>query len=161
MRIAIYPGTFDPITLGHMDVLTRAAKMFDKVYIVIMHNTKKSSLFSEEERLEMINRSIQEAGLENVEAEIGHGLTVLYAKEKGASVIVRGLRVSMDFEYEIQLASANMFMDDDIETIFLPTKPELSFISSTTVKEIAMAHVALTDLVPTPVEEMLVKKFQK
>lgn len=160
MRIAIYPGSFDPITLGHLDVVVRASKMFDKVYIVIMQNSKKRNLFSEEERCAMIQASIEEAGLTNVEVEVGHGLTVNYAKEKNASVIIRGLRATMDFEYEIQIASVNMSLAPQIETIFLPTKPELSFISSTAVKEIAMAKESLTHLVPVAVEKMLIKKFQ-
>lgn len=160
MKIAIYPGSFDPITLGHLDVIARAAKMFDKVYVVILKNSKKQNLFSEEERCAMIQDTIQEAGIPNVEVEVGHGLTVRYAKEKNASVIIRGLRATMDFEYEIQIASVNMSLAPEIETIFLPTKPELSFISSTAVKEIAMAKEPLTHLVPSAVEKMLTKKFE-
>lgn len=160
MKIAIYPGSFDPITLGHLDVIARATKMFDKVYVVILKNSKKQNLFNEEERCAMIQETIQEAGIPNVEVEVGHGLTVRYAKEKKASVIIRGLRATMDFEYEIQIASVNMSLAPEIETIFLPTKPELSFISSTAVKEIAMAKEPLTHLVPPAVEKMLTKKFE-
>lgn len=160
MRVAIYPGSFDPITLGHLDVLTRAAKMFDKVYIVIMKNPKKKTLFSEEERCEMIKEVVRDANLLNVEVEIGTGLTVNYARSKGANVIIRGLRATMDFEYEVQIASVNMSLAPEVETIFLPTKPELSFVSSSTVKEIASVGESLHRLVPKGVEEMLVKKYQ-
>lgn len=160
MRVAIYPGSFDPITLGHLDVLSRAAKMFDKVYIVIMKNPKKKNLFTEEERCEMIKAVVEEAKLSNVEVEIGSGLTVNYAKSKNANVIIRGLRATMDFEYEVQIASVNMSLAPEVETIFLPTKPELSFISSSTVKEIASANEPLHRLVPKGVEEMLIKKYQ-
>lgn len=160
MRVAIYPGSFDPITLGHLDVVTRASKMFDKVYIVIMKNPKKKNLFSEEERCEMIQAVIDEANLTNVEVEIGTGLTVNYARSKGANVIIRGLRATMDFEYEVQIASVNMSLAPEVETIFLPTKPELSFISSSTVKEIASVGEPLHRLVPKGVEDMLSKKYQ-
>ena len=159
MSKAIYAGSFDPITLGHMDIASRASKMFDEVYIVIMKNSKKNSLLSETERKQAIDQAIKEAGLTNVYCEIGDGLTVKYAANKGANVMIRGLRAAMDFEYELQIANVNSYMASDIETIFIASKPEMSFISSTIVKEVAMAHGDLNGLVPKSVVEILEKKY--
>lgn len=159
MSKAIYAGSFDPITLGHMDIIQRAAKMFDEVYVVIMKNSKKQCLLSEDERKECIDIALKDAGLTNVICEIGDGLTVNYAKEKGAKVMIRGLRAAMDFEYELQIANVNSYMEPSIETIFIASKPEMSFISSTVVKEVAMAHGDLKGLVPESVIGILSSKY--
>ena len=160
MSKAIYAGSFDPITLGHMDIVIRAAKMFDEVYVVIMKNSKKKCLLTEEERKATIDKAIVDAGLTNVTCEIGDGLTVHYAKQKGAKVMIRGLRAAMDFEYELQIANVNSYMEPSIETIFIASKPEMSFISSTIVKEVAMAHGDLDGLVPKSVVEVLQEKYK-
>lgn len=161
MKTAIYPGSFDPITLGHLDILKRACNLFDCVYIVIMKNSKKNCLLSEDERKLIIEDAIKEAGIKNAFVEIGSGLTVNYAKEKQADVIIRGLRAMMDFEFELQIASANSHLDSTIETIFIPTKPELSFVSSSVVKEIAMAKKRVDGLVPSMAADLLEKKYQE
>lgn len=135
MRIAIYPGSFDPITKGHLDIIQRASTIFDKVIVVIMKNERKKYLFSEEERLDMIQHACAE--MKNVQCEVGHGLTVRYAQEKNACAMIRGIRAVLDYEYELQTATANMWLDGNVETIFFLAKPEYSFISSSTVKEIA------------------------
>ena len=160
MSKAIYAGSFDPITLGHMDIVIRAAKMFDEVYVVIMKNSKKKCLLTEEERKATIDKAIIDAGLHNVTCEIGDGLTVHYAKQKGAKVMIRGLRAAMDFEYELQIANVNSYMEPGIETIFIASKPEMSFISSTIVKEVAMAQGDLEGLVPKSVVEILQEKYK-
>ena len=135
MRIAIYPGSFDPITKGHLDIIQRASTIFDKVIVVIMKNERKKYLFSEEERLDMIQHACAE--MKNVQCEVGHGLTVRYAQEKNACAMIRGIRAVLDYEYELQTATANMWLDENVETVFFLAKPEYSFISSSTVKEIA------------------------
>ena len=135
MSIAIYPGSFDPITKGHIDILRKAAKIFDKVIIAVSVNSAKKTMFSIEERKEMIKQSLTD--IDNIEVDSFTGLTVQYAKEKGANTIIRGLRTVSDFEYEMQMAQMNNKLYDDIETIFLVTKIEYSFVSSRMIKEIS------------------------
>ena len=121
-RIAIYPGTFDPITYGHVDVIERACAMFDKVIVVVAINSKKQTLFSEEERMEMAVESLRH--LSNVSVELNHGLTVDFARQHGAIAIIRGIRAISDFEYEFQIALMNRKLEPDIHTVFLlPNKP--------------------------------------
>jgi len=135
MSIAIYPGSFDPITKGHIDVLKKAVKIFDKVIIAVSINPAKKGLFSVEQRVEMIKKSIE--NIEKVEVDHFSGLTAQYAKEKKASAIIRGLRAVSDFEYEMQMAQMNNSLYDDIETIFLVPKSKYNFISSSIVKEVS------------------------
>lgn len=153
MEIAIYPGSFDPITKGHLDVLKTGAEIFDKVIIAVSNNTSKKGFLSVEERLELIKASIKD--MENVEADVFEGLTVEYAKKRGAKVILRGLRAVSDFEYEMQLSQTNSALSEDIKTIFLITKPKYNFISSSTVKEIALMRGDISKFVPEPVNEYL------
>ena len=129
MKVAIYPGSFDPITNGHLDVLNRACKIFDKVIVLVAINPKKKSRFSPEERVAMIKEAVNNP---NVEVDASSGLTVEYAKAHGATHLIRGLRAVTDFEYEFQLASANDFIDSNIDTVFLMSKNDKSFIISTT-----------------------------
>lgn len=158
MRKAMYPGTFDPLTIGHLDVIKRASELFDHVYVVIMENKNKTATFSTQERLDMILRVIGE--FDNVSAMIGEGLTVNYAKKVGARILIRGIRAVMDYEYELQQATANMTMSPEIETVFLLTRPEYSFMSSSAVKEIASNGGNIHPFVPEAVLEQVMNKFR-
>ena len=159
MRKAIYPGTFDPITLGHLDIIKRASTLVDQLEVVIMRNPNKSnSDFSVEERLEMISSVIQE--FSNVTVSAQTGLTVEYAKVSGASILIRGIRAVMDYEYELQQATANMVLAPNIETVFLLTRPQYSFLSSSVVKQIAQNKGDLTPFVPAQVKEFIERKYR-
>lgn len=157
MKIAIYPGSFDPITKGHLDVLQTGSEIFDKVIIAVSRNTCKNGFLSVEERVNLIKQSVGD--LENVEVDSFEGLTVEYAKQKGAKVILRGLRAVSDFEYEMQLSQTNSALCADIKTVFLITKPKYNFISSSTVKEVAMMGGDITKFVPEAVSDYLKTKF--
>lgn len=149
MKIAIYPGSFDPITYGHLDVLERALKIFDKVIILVASNPNKKSRFTAEERLQMIKEAT--SGMKGVEVDKSNGLTVQYAKEHHASHLIRGLRAVTDFEYEFELASANEFVDSSIDSVFLMSRAKNSFINSSTVMELAKAGIDVSELVPPSV----------
>lgn len=151
MKIAIYPGSFDPITKGHLDVLKTASEIFDKVIIAVSINTQKAGFLSVEERLNLIKASVKD--LPNVEVDSFVGLTVEYAKLKNAKVLLRGLRAVSDFEYEMQLSQTNSALSEDITTVFLITKPKYNFISSSTVKEIVLNGGDISKFVPAPVCE--------
>lgn len=159
MKRAMYPGTFDPITTGHRDVISRASNLFDEVVVVIMQNPNKKPLFSEKERLNMINEVCKP--FMNVSCTIGSGLTVDFAKQIHASVLIRGIRAVMDYEVELQQATANMILNPKIETIFLLTKPEYSFMSSSAVKEIASNKGDLKPFVPAEVLKCVQEKFKE
>ena len=135
MKIGIYPGSFDPVTFVHLDIIERGAKIVDKLIVGVLTNNVKTPLFSSEERVRMINNLTKH--LDNVEAKAFDGLTVDFAHAEGATVIVRGLRAVTDFEYELQLAQTNKVIAPDIDTIFLTTNLKYSYLSSSTVKEIA------------------------
>lgn len=153
MTIAIYPGSFDPITNGHLDILKSGAEIFDKVIIAVSYNVNKTGFLNVDERVELIKKSV--AHLENVEVDSFQGLTVEYAKAKGADVLLRGLRTSFDFEYELQLSQTNSALYKDIKTVFLITKPEYNFISSSMVREIIANNGEISKFVPAPVCEYL------
>lgn len=158
--LAIYPGTFDPITNGHLDLVKRALRIFDRVIIAIGENPAKRPLFSLEERLEMVREAVAEFPCrERIEVESFSGLLVDFAAEKGARVIVRGLRAVSDFEYEFQLALMNRRLNRQIDTIFLMPGFKWFFISSTIVKEAAKFGGDVSGLVPPNVEERLREKF--
>lgn len=157
MKIAVYPGSFDPITLGHIDVLRDGAQMFDKVIITVSNNISKTSLLSVEERLHLIKESVKE--FDNVEVDCFNGLTVEYAKSKNATILLRGLRAVSDFEYEMQLSQTNRSLNEDIKTVFLITRPEYNFISSSSVKEILKNNGDISKFVPEPVSKYLMEKF--
>ena len=152
MKVAIYPGSFDPITNGHLDVLNRACKIFDKVIVLVAINPKKKSRFSPEERVAMIKEAVNNP---NVEVDASPGLTVEYAKAHGATHLIRGLRAVTDFEYEFQLASANDFIDSNIDTVFLMSKNDKSFINSSMIMELYEAGVDVSSLVPESVVKRL------
>ena len=155
MKIAIYPGSFDPITYGHLDILKNASKIFDKVIIAVAYNSAKRSFLTIEERLKLINESIKD--IPNVSADSFEGLTVEYAKRQGAKVLIRGLRAVSDFEFEMQLSQTNSALYDEIKTVFLTTKPEYNFISSSTIKEILQNGGDISKFVPKPVYDYLTK----
>ena len=153
MRIAIYPGSFDPITKGHLDILKTGAEIFDKVIIAVARNSEKKGFLSIDDRVKLIRESIKD--LENVEADSFEGLTIEYAQKRGAKVLIRGLRAVSDFEYELQLSQANSALCSDIKTVFLTTKPKYNFISSSTIKEIYLNNGDISKFVPEPVYEFL------
>lgn len=157
MKIAIYPGSFDPITKGHLDVLKRAAGIFDKVIIAVLVNNAKKSFLPIEDRLMLIEKSCDD--IPNVEVDSFDGLTIEYARKKGANILIRGLRAVSDFEYEMQLSQTNHALDPDINTVFLITKPKYNFISSSTIKEIAKMKGDVSKFVPPPVAEYLKEKL--
>jgi pantetheine-phosphate adenylyltransferase len=157
--VAVCPGSFDPVTFGHLDIIKRASKVFDKVYICVLNNSSKKPLFSVEERVNLLKEVSKEFG--NVEVEEFHGLLIDYAHSKNASSIVRGLRAVSDFEYEMQITSMNRVLDESIETLFMMTNNQYSFLSSSIVKEVAKYNGSVSELVPPVVEEALRKKFEK
>jgi pantetheine-phosphate adenylyltransferase len=144
--IAIYPGSFDPITLGHLDIIQRGSRLFDQVIVAVLRNPNKIPLFTVQQRLEQIRLATQH--LSNVEAESFDGLTVNYAQKKQAQVLLRGLRAISDFEVELQMAHTNKTISTQIETVFLATSNEYSFLSSSVVKEIARFGGSVDHLVP-------------
>ena len=145
-KTAVYPGSFDPITNGHLDIIKRASKIFDKLYVSILTNSAKTSAFSLEERLDMIRRVTAE--YDNVEVDSFSGLLVNYLNEKNAAIVVRGLRAVSDFEYEFQMALTNHKLEKNIETLFMMTSAKYSYLSSSIVKEVARYGGNLEDLVP-------------
>ncbi|RKD75466.1 phosphopantetheine adenylyltransferase [Sinobaca qinghaiensis] len=155
--VAVYPGSFDPITNGHLDIIERSAKVFDRVIISVLHNRNKVPLFSVEERVAMLQDSIQH--IPNTEVDSFNGLLIEYIKEKKAHTIVRGLRAVSDFEYEMQAASINRKLAPNIETFFMMTNNQYSYLSSSIVKEVAKYEADVSDLVPPMVERELKKKF--
>lgn len=156
---AIYPGSFDPITNGHLDVIRRATRVFDEVIIAVMDNPQKEPTFPVEQRLEMIEKAIVD--VKNVSVISDNGLTVELARKVGANAIVRGIRAITDYLYELQTATANMMLAPEIETVFIVSKPEYSFISSSTVKEIAYYQGNFDTTVPEHVKLALIEKMKQ
>lgn len=155
---ACYPGTFDPLTNGHMDIIERAAKIADELIVAIMVNPDKKVLFSVLERIDMITESV--CHLPNVSVVAAEGLTVDLCRRLGASVLIRGIRAVMDYEYELQQSTANMMLDDTIESIFLVATPELSFISSSVVKNLVLSGGDAEKFVPASVNRILKEKIR-
>ena len=155
--IAIYPGTFDPITLGHVDIVVRASPMFDQVILAVAGSTSKNTIFSVEERIELASKVLEK--IKNVKIIQFNGLMVDCAKENNASVILRGLRAVSDFEYEFQLAGMNRKLMPEADTIFLPTSEKYTYISSSLVREIAKFGGDITDFVPNIVKNVLIDKL--
>jgi pantetheine-phosphate adenylyltransferase len=160
MTVALYPGTFDPLTNGHLDLIKRSVRMFDKVVVAIFENPMKGPLFSVEERRRLIEESIQ--GLSNIEIDtFSNTLLVFYAKQRQAHVIVRGLRAIADFEYEFQMTLMNRRLDEDIETVFLMPREEYTYVASRLIKEVAAYGGNVEELVPPPVALALKEKFRR
>lgn len=157
-RIAVCPGSFDPITYGHLDIIRRGAKVFDTVYVSVLNNSTKNPLFSVDERVNLIRAVTKD--LPNVKVDVHSGLLVDYAKAVNANAIIRGLRAVSDFEYEMQITSMNRVLNEDIETFFIMTNNQYSFLSSSIVKEVAKYNGDISSLVPPIVEKELQKKFQ-
>ena len=160
-RIGIYPGTFDPITLGHADIIRRGAKLVDHLIIGVTTNPSKNPMFSTEERFAMVEREVQQLGLANVTVVDFNALLVKFAQAQGASVIIRGLRAVADFEYEYQMAGMNQQLDDDIETVFLMADVSLQPIASKLVKEIALYGGDITPFVSAPVRDEVIARVEK
>ncbi|MDN4492406.1 pantetheine-phosphate adenylyltransferase [Ureibacillus aquaedulcis] len=158
-KIAVVPGSFDPITNGHLDIIKRAADVFDIIYVAVLNNSSKKPLFSIDERMELISEVTKD--ISNIRIESSSGLLIDYARAKNAKAIVRGLRAISDFEYEMQITSMNKFLNESIETFFIMTKNQYSFLSSSIVKEVAQYGGTVTGLVPEIVEKALLGKFNK
>ena len=158
MKTAVYPGSFDPITLGHLNLIKRAARIFDRVYVCVMKNSDKNPLFTREERVELIRRTVLH--LPNVEVETSDGLLVNYCRSKGATVIVKGLRAVSDFDWEFQMALANRKIDPAIDSLFLAASEKYMFLSSTVVKEMAKYGADLREFVPREILEDIVEKMK-
>ncbi|BBF42058.1 phosphopantetheine adenylyltransferase [Lachnospiraceae bacterium KM106-2] len=159
MRVGIYPGSFDPVTLGHLDIILRSSKMFDKLIIAVLKNSSKTPLFSDDERVKLLQ--MVTSNIPNVEIESFDGLTVDFAKEKNAIAIVRGLRAVSDFEYELQIAQTNHKIYPEIDTIFLTTSLEYSYLSSSIVREIASYGGDISQFVPEKILPLVYKKYEK
>lgn len=157
-KIAIYPGSFDPITLGHLDIIHRAAKLFDKLIVVVMVNPAKKCSFSPEERVELIKKSIGD--LDNVTVEFSDGLLAEYAKEKNAGAIIKGLRALSDFEYEFQMALTNSKLNPEVETLFLTTKAENMYLSSSMVRQIASMGGDISGFVPDIIHKQIINRLK-
>ncbi len=158
MAIALYPGSFDPVTKGHIDIIKRASRVTDKLIIGVLNNSAKNPLFSVEERVELLRECVRD--YKNVEVESFDGLTVDFAKKKHATILVRGLRAVSDFENELQLAQTNHALSPSIDTIFFATSIKWSYLSSTIVKEAARYHSDISKFVTPNVESALLKKFE-
>jgi len=162
VRTAIYPGTFDPVTYGHIDIVHRAAELFDKVIIAIANDTNKETLFTLEERLALWQYEAErDEKLRDVTVTTFTGLTVEFARQNQATALIRGLRALTDFEYEFQLALMNKKMNPGVETVFLITRSDYSFISSSIIKTVAKLDGPIRDFVPENVEKALRKKLKQ
>ena len=159
MKTAIYPGSFDPVTLGHIDVIKRASKLFDHLIIGVLNNRAKTPLFSVEERVKMLEEVTKD--IPNVEVKSFAGLTVDFAKECNANAVVRGLRAITDFEYELQMAQTNRVLAPDVDTIFLTTSLEYAYVSSTIMKEVARFGGDLSSFAPAEIIQELRLKLQE
>lgn len=159
MKIGVYPGTFDPITNGHVDIIKRSSYLFDKLYILVANNINKNTLFTTEERVELIKEVVK--NFNNVEVVTSPLLTVEFAKNVNANAMIRGLRMVSDFEYELQMATLNKYLDEKIETIFIMSSHQYSFLSSSSVKEISKFGGNINEFVPVNVELALKQKFTK
>ncbi|WP_414053991.1 pantetheine-phosphate adenylyltransferase [Macrococcus equi] len=157
-KIAVVPGSFDPITKGHLDIIQRSSELFDEIHVSVLNNSKKTGFFTIEERLALIEEAVQH--LPNVKVDYFSGLLVNYCERVGAKQIVRGLRAVSDFEYEMQLTSMNKKLNDDIETLYMMTNNQYSFISSSMVKEVAKYGGDVSSIVPKNVELALKEKYK-
>lgn len=158
MKVAIYPGSFDPVTFGHLDVIRRAASMFDELTVSVLNNTQKTPLFSVEEHVKILEEATKE--LPNVKVDSFSGLLINYAREKDVHIAIRGLRAITDFEYELQIAQTNRKLSNgELDTIFLTTSLEYAYLSSSSVKEIAEFHGDISQCVPDFVAKLVYEKY--
>ena len=158
MKTAIYPGSFDPITLGHINIIKRAAQAFDKVIVCVMVNSKKNGgLFTPEERIALMRKSMH---VDNVEFDVSYDLVAEYAKAKGSRVLVKGLRVVSDFEQEVQMAMINSKINPELDTVFFPSDEKYTYLSSSVAKELARYHADLTDFLPREIVEDVKKRME-
>ena len=157
-KISLCPGTYDPMTEGHRDIIRRCSQIFDKVIVLVSNNPKKTPLYSLKRRMDFIDKSLK--GLKNVEIMSYDGLLIDIAKEKKANVIIKGLRAITDFEYEFQMAQMNKKLAPDIETFFIVSNPKYAYLSSSAVKEVASLNGCIRDLVPKEIEEEIVSSFK-
>ena len=160
MKTAVYPGTFDPVTNGHVDIIERALKIFDKLFVVVADNPQKTATFTKDERVAMLKEALKKHS-SNIEVEHYDGLILNYVKGKKSNVVVRGLRAISDFEFEFSRALLNRELEKEIDTIFIMTKDDYAFLSSSIVKEIAMFSGPVKGFVPEIVEKKLREKFKK
>lgn len=158
MKTAIYPGSFDPVTKGHLDIISRSARMTDKLIVAVLNNNSKSPLFSVKERVNMLKEVTKD--IPNVEIDSFSGLLVDYAQQKDATIIVRGLRAVTDFEYELQMAQTNRIMEESVDTIFLTTSLKYAYLSSSIVKEVALNGGEVGKFVPEYVVERIREKLR-
>ena len=158
MRIGIYPGSFDPVTFGHLDIILRSSKMFDLLIIAVLNNSVKKPLFSEDERVDLIRQVIK--NMRNISVESFDGLLIDFATKKNASTIVRGLRAVSDFEYELQIAQTNHKMNPEIDTVFLTTSLDYSYLSSSIVREIASYNGDISNFVPREIIPSIYAKYR-
>ena len=160
MRTCVYPGSFDPFTVGHHDVLERAIAMFDRVYVSVLNNAAKHPSFSVEERVDMIQRMVDAEGIKNVIVTHFDGLMVNYAHAIGADYVIRGLRATMDFEYEFQINALNRHLAPDVNTVYFMAKPEHSFLSSSAVREIGSMGGNIEGLVPNSIHNIIAERLK-
>ena len=161
MKTAVYPGSFDPFTLGHMDLLLRSCALFDHVIVAILHNKRKDPFFTLQEREEMIRNSIEEAGIGNISFAYYDGLLIDFAREKKVTAIVRGLRAVTDFEYELQLASTNKQLEPQVETVFMMASTQYAYLSASTVREIAYYGGDIRTMVPAVNVQRIMERLKR
>ncbi len=158
MRTFVYPGSFDPVTNGHLDIINRAAKICDKLIVLVSVNVNKAHCFTMEERMELLRLAVGEQ--DNIEITSFSGLLVDFMKERGATTIIKGLRAVMDFEYEMQMALLNRHMDNDIDTLFMMTGIDYSYLSSSIIRELARYGGKIDDFVPPQIADIIYRKFK-
>jgi pantetheine-phosphate adenylyltransferase len=158
LRIGVCPGSFDPVTNGHIDIIERASKMFDKIIVAVLNNSNKNSMFTIEERVELLKKTC--SYIDNIEVDSFTGLLIDYTRIKKADAIIKGLRAVSDFEYEMQMASMNRKLEPNIETVFMMTSNKYSFLSSSLIKEVVKLNGNVRGLVPEIIEEEIYKRFR-
>ena len=161
MKIAVCPGSFDPVTVGHIDIIRRAARLFDRVIVVILVNPKKHPTFTLEERRDMLRASLEQESCHNIEIEFYNGLLADYAREKKANAIVKGLRAVSDYEYEFQMALTNKVLCEEVETVFLTARSEYMYLSSSVVKQVARFGGDITPFVPAAALKQIQERLEK